>query len=67
MKKQKTKDVVGSDVKEQMKAVAVLLGAIRTAIMIDDLAEITPEEVGLVTEALQKELDELRHLAGIVC
>ena len=62
----KDKDVVSDDVKEQMKVAALLVGAIRTAIMIDDLGEITPEEIGLVTEVLKKELDDLRHVAGFV-
>ena len=65
-KEKKSKGVVPNGVKQQMKVAALLVGAIRTAIMIDDLGEITPEEVGLVTEALRKELDDLRHVAGLV-
>ena len=67
MKKQKkAKCIVCDDAKQQMKVAAILVGAIRTAVTIDDLGEITPEEIGLVTEALKKELDELRHIAGLV-
>ena len=65
-KKKKSKGVVPNGVKEQMKVAALLVGAIRTAIMIDDFGEITPEEIGLATEALRKELDDLRHVAGLV-
>ena len=53
-------------IKKKLIRLAMIAGAVRAYIMLNDLGELTPEEAEIVVEAQRQELNELLHQAGLV-
>ena len=52
--------------KTKLIRLAMIAGAVRAYIALNDLGELTPEEAEIVVEAQRQELNELLHQAGLV-